>query len=697
MSNLKLVTPIEYLKGVGPQRGDLLRRELGIIRIEDLLYHFPFRYVDRSRFHKVSQVMPDLPHVQLIVRLSEFRMIGQGRSKRLLANMYDDTGSIELVWFQSASWVAKQLTGGRVYVVWGRPSVYNQRITLTHPEIEPYHKQERRSAFQPVYRSTEKLKRGGLDSKGIHRLVGTALSCIIGVPETLPEYVLHRHDLSTRQEAIRQIHFPDTRSLLRNAIRRFKFEELYLMQLGVLFGKQISQKQTKGPLFKRVGVIFKDFYENRLPFDLTSAQKRVLKEIRKDTKGGKQMNRLLQGDVGSGKTIVALLTMLLAVDNGYQACLMAPTEILAQQHFQGVSEYLRNTGVRVVLLTGSSKSKDRKIIHTGLETGEISIIIGTHALLEDGVKFKNLGLAVIDEQHRFGVEQRSKLWRKNFIPPHVLVMTATPIPRTLAMTLYGDLDVSHINELPKGRKPIKTMHFFESARLRVIGLMRREIAKGRQIYVVYPLIEESEKTDLLYLHAGVDSLLREFPRPEFHIGMVHGRLSAQEKEMEMDRFVQGKSQILVATTVIEVGVNVPNATVMVIENSERFGLSQLHQLRGRVGRGGEQSYCVLMSKERLSEEGRTRLETMVRTTDGFEIAEVDLQLRGPGTLAGTRQSGTIEFKIADLTTDHEILASARKDVIQTFQEDPELCLPKNALLREFLKASGKNLGWEKIS
>lgn len=675
-----------------------MNTELGIVTIEDLLTQYPFRYIDRTRFHKIGKINPNLPYVQVIGRLSSLQWKGQGKGKRLVGSFNDDTGSMELIWFQGATWLYKQLEPGKVYVAWGRPSLFNQQISINHPEMDLFEGNKGRGIFfQPVYRSTEKLKRVALDSKGIQKLVRTALSYGMIIPDYLPDYLRERYNLMSRQTAIQQVHFPETQILLDKSVHRLKFEELFLMQLEVLNSKILRQKKVPGPIFKRVGASFHEFYHNRLPFSLTSAQQRVLKEIRRDTLGGVQMNRLLQGDVGSGKTIVALMSMLIAIDDGYQACLMAPTEILAQQHFQGIFDYLEGSGVTVTLLTGTSKAKDRKVIHNGLRSGNIDILIGTHALLEDSVKFDNLGLAIIDEQHRFGVEQRSKLWKKNDTPPHMLVMTATPIPRTLAMSLYGDLDVSIIDELPQGRKPIKTLHFFESARLRVFGLMREEMAKGRQIYLVYPLIEESEKTDLLYLQAGVDSLIREFPRPDYQIGMVHGRLTAQEKESEMERFVAGKTQILVATTVIEVGVNVPNATVMIIENAERFGLSQLHQLRGRVGRGGAQSYCILMSKDKLSQDGKARLETMVQTTDGFKIAEVDLQLRGPGNLAGTRQSGLIEFKLADLAVDQELLSIVRDEVVQIFKADPRLSLGKNSMLRTYLHSSGHDIGWEKIS
>ena len=654
--------------------------------------------MDRTKFHKVNQINPDGQFVQILGRLQDLHWTGKGRGKRLVGMLGDDTGRVELIWFQGASWLFKYLELGKLYIVWGKPSLFNGQITMSHPEMDAYQKNQTFSlSYHPVYHSTEKLKRLGLDTRGLQKLIQQVLNSYLPIHECLPAYIIEKYRLMPRQNALREIHFPKNKAALNRATHRLKFEELFFMQLKILRSKQRSQTKVPGPIFKDVGSAFNDFYRDRLPFALTEAQKRVIKEIRVDTLRGNQMNRLLQGDVGSGKTIVALMSMLLAIDNGYQACLMAPTEILAQQHFQGISDYLKGSGIVVTLLTGTSKTKDRKLIHTGLIQGSIQILIGTHALLEDVVVFKNLGIAIIDEQHRFGVEQRAKLWKKNSTPPHMLVMTATPIPRTLAMTLYGDLDVSVIDELPKGRKPIQTMHFYESQRLRVFGLMREEIATGRQVYIVYPLIEESEKLDLLNLYAGLDSLLREFPRPTYHIGIVHGKLSAQEKEAEMARFIAGKTQILVATTVIEVGVNVPNATVMVIENAERFGLSQLHQLRGRVGRGGNQSYCILMSKDQLSQEGKVRLGTMVQTSDGFKIAEVDLQLRGPGNLAGTEQSGLIEFKLADLACDQDLLAQVRKDVLEIFRRDPQLNHPAHQVLLEYLAQSRHNEGWEQIS
>ncbi len=566
---------------------------------------------------------------------------------------------MELVWFQSNPWLQKSLKVGSAYIIYGKPSEFNGQLSITHPEMDLYNPQVKQignMSLQPVYSSTEKLKKFNLDTKGIQRLQQTALETVFrSIDESLPQDVLAKHGLISRQQAFASIHFPSDQKELNQAIKRIKFEELFFIQLKLLNNKQLNTQKFRGQRFNKVGEKFNTFFNERLPFPLTGAQKRVVKEIRIDTNTGAQMNRLVQGDVGSGKTVVALMSMLLAVDNGFQACMMAPTEILATQHYHGLKQLVGDDIVNIKLLTGSTSTKERRLIHQALEDGSLDILIGTHALIEDKVQFKNLGFVVIDEQHRFGVEQRAKLWRKNVIPPHMLVMTATPIPRTLAMTMYGDLDISVIDELPAGRKPIKTVHFFESSRLRMFGFMREEIAKGRQVYVVYPLIKESEKLDLIYLEAGLENLQREFPLPQYKISIVHGKMPVKDKDFEMQRFVKHETQIMVATTVIEVGVNVPNASVMVIENSERFGLSQLHQLRGRVGRGAEQSFCILMSGNKLSKEGRLRLDTMVRTNDGFEIAEVDLQLRGPGDISGTQQSGVLDLKMANLATDQALL------------------------------------------
>ena len=701
MADLSLITPIEYLKGVGPQKADVLKKELQIFTIGDLLQYYPFRYIDRTQFHKIRQLHTDLIGAQVLGRLIQLNEVGERKSKRLVGIFKDETGSMELVWFQSITWLKKSLKVGAPYIIYGKPSEFNGHISITHPEIEPYNSQERKignMTMQPVYSSTEKLKKFNLDTKGIQRLQQTALETVYRqLAETLPSYILEKHNLIDFQKAMLSIHFPQNVNDLNAAIRRMKFEELFLIQLRLLRNKQLNTQRFKGHKFDKVGEKFNTFFNTRLPFPLTNAQKRVIKEIRIDTNTGAQMNRLVQGDVGSGKTVVALMSMLLAIDNGYQACMMAPTEILATQHYHGIKELLGEDICNIKLLTGSTSTKERRIIHQELEEGTLDILIGTHALIEDKVKFKNIGFVVIDEQHRFGVEQRAKLWRKNIIPPHMLVMTATPIPRTLAMTLYGDLDISIIDELPAGRKPIKTVHFFENQRLRSFGLMREEIAKGRQVYIVYPLIKESEKMDLLNLETGLEGLQREFPLPQYKISIVHGKMPVKDKDFEMQRFIKGETQIMVATTVIEVGVNVPNASVMIIENAERFGLSQLHQLRGRVGRGAEQSFCILMSTNKLSKEGRTRLETMVRTNDGFEIAEVDLELRGPGDISGTQQSGVLEMKIADLAKDQKILAEARNSVIEIFKEDPQLTNIKNQLLVSYLNQRNTGISWDKIS
>ena len=701
MAELSLITPIEYLKGVGPQKGDVLKKEVQIFTIGDLLQYYPFRYIDRTQFHKISQIKPDMIGAQILGRLVSLQEIGEKRGRRLVAQFRDDSAQMELVWFQSLTWVKKTLKVGAAYIIYGKPTEFNGSLSMTHPEMDLYQSQEKKignQTMQPVYSSSEKLKKFNLDSKGILRLQQTALETVFrSIQETLPAYLLEKHQLMPYPNAILSIHFPENEELMHAAINRLKFEELFFIQLKLLRNKQLNTKKYQGHRFEKVGDKFNEFFNHKLPFELTNAQKRVVKEIRTDTNSGAQMNRLVQGDVGSGKTVVALMSMLLAIDNGFQACMMAPTEILATQHYQGIKELLGEDFCQIKLLTGSTSAKARRIIHQELEEGTLNILIGTHALIEDKVKFKNIGFVVIDEQHRFGVEQRAKLWRKNTIPPHMLVMTATPIPRTLAMTMYGDLDISIIDELPAGRKPIKTVHFFESQRLRVFGFIREEISKGRQVYVVYPLIKESEKMDLLYLEAGLESLLKEFPMPEYQISIVHGKMRVKEKDFEMQRFLKGQTQIMVATTVIEVGVNVPNASVMIIENSERFGLSQLHQLRGRVGRGAEQSFCILMSGNKLSREGRTRLETMVRSTDGFEIAEVDLQLRGPGDLSGTQQSGILDMKLADLAKDQLILTKARETVIQIFQEDPELSHQQNRLLLQYFNKGAPAILWDKIS
>ncbi|WP_353183757.1 ATP-dependent DNA helicase RecG [Parapedobacter lycopersici] len=701
MTPFSTITPIEYLKGVGPSRAEVLKSELSIYTFGDLLRHYPFRYIDRTQFHKISQLRPEMAAAQVIGRLVQLEERGERRGKRLVGQFMDDTGIMELVWFQHIGWLRKTLTVGAPYVIYGKPAIFNNQLSMTHPEMESYlpgAKNTGNMSLQPVYNSTEKLKKLSLDSKGIQKLQVALLEAIAAqFRETLPEYLLRRHGLMPLPQALEAIHFPANQQVLHRAVHRLKFDELFFIQLKLLKNKLLNTQRFKGHRFDSVGEKFNRFYYERLPFDLTNAQKRVVREIRRDTASGAQMNRLVQGDVGSGKTVVALMSMLLATDNGLQACLMAPTEILAQQHYHSIKKLLGEGIASVQLLTGSTARKDRRIIHTQLEDGSLSLLVGTHALIEDAVKFKNLGLVVIDEQHRFGVEQRAKLWRKNDIPPHMLVMTATPIPRTLAMTLYGDLDSSVIDELPAGRKPIKTTHLYEHSRLRMFGLLKEEIAKGSQVYIVYPLIKESEKMDLLYLEAGLETLQQEFPLPRYRISIVHGKMPVKDKEFEMQRFIRGETQIMVATTVIEVGVDVPNASVMVIENAERFGLSQLHQLRGRVGRGAAQSYCVLMSGNKLTKESKLRLETMVRTNDGFEIAEVDLQLRGPGDLAGTQQSGVLDLKLADLTTDQALLTEVRNSVIEVFHNDPQLDSGEHMLLRDYLFRKEAGIQWEKIS
>lgn len=696
-----LDTTIEFLKGVGPKRAEILQKELGIFTYGQLLTYYPFRYIDRTRFYKVSELQPELPHVQILGRITGKETIGEKHKKRIVARLTDETGTIELVWFQSLKWVDENVVRGKVYIAFGKPAVFNGSFSISHPEMETYPRPVTvtgNMTLQPVYNSTEKLKKFSLDSKGIQKLQALLIEyCLPDVRETMPAYILDKYKLVGRREAMLNIHFPKDALSLQRAERRLKFEELFFIQLQLLSSKQFREMKFKGHLFSTVGERVNHFYREILPFALTDAQKRVIKEIRIDTQRGVQMNRLVQGDVGSGKTVVALMSMLLANDNGYQACIMAPTEILARQHYHSIASLLDGKLVKVDILTGNSTKKQRTLLHQQLEAGEIDILVGTHALIEDKVKFKNLGLVVIDEQHRFGVEQRAKLWRKNDIPPHILVMTATPIPRTLAMTVYGDLDVSMIDELPVGRKPIETRHLFEGQRLRMFGFMKTEIAKGRQVYVVYPLIKESEKLDLLHLEAGIEQMRYQFPLPDYQISIVHGKMPNADKQFEMQRFVEGKTQIMVATTVIEVGVNVPNASVMIIENAERFGLSQLHQLRGRVGRGAEQSYCILMSGQKLSKEGRKRLETMVMTNNGFEISEIDLELRGPGDLAGTQQSGVLDLKLANLVKDQQILQEARNTVIEIFHEDPLLTLPENALLKRFTDKRSRGIALDKIS
>jgi len=689
MSTL-LQSNIEYLKGVGPPRGDLLRKELDVHTFGELLKYYPFRYVDRSVIHKIKEITPQTQYIQLKGQIVEFKQLGDKKQKRLIATFRDGSGEIELIWFQSVDFILKSLKVKTDYIVFGKPHIFNGYYNIPHPDIELFTDEIKASGkgLQPVYSSSEKAKKKNLDSKGISRLMQTLFGQLKekDLPEFMPKDILEKYRLIPRYEAMVNIHFPKNEKLLHEATRRLKFEELFLIQLQMLKVKSNRGKISKGFLFEKIDNKFDLFYKKHLKFELTGAQKRVLKEIRKDTLSGRQMNRLLQGDVGSGKTVVSLLTMLMAIDNGFQACMMAPTEILANQHYESIMEALRGTNVEVALLTGNVKGKSRRFILENLAEGKIDILIGTHALIEDGVVFKNLGLVVIDEQHRFGVEQRARMWGKNELPPHILVMTATPIPRTLAMTIYGDLDVSVIDELPPGRKPIRTLHRTDADRLRVFGFMKEEIQKGRQIYIVYPLIEESEKLDLKHLQDGYESISRAFPMPNYH-----------DKDFEMQRFVKGDTNIMVATTVIEVGVNVPNASVMIIENAERFGLAQLHQLRGRVGRGAEQSFCILMTGSKLSNESKQRISVMCQTNDGFIIAEEDLKLRGPGDIEGTRQSGTINLRLADLVTDSTILEAARTTAYELIESDPSLTKPEHNGLLKYMEHVSKENIWGKIS
>ncbi|WP_396209665.1 ATP-dependent DNA helicase RecG [Flavobacterium sp.] len=697
-----LETPIEYLKGVGPQRGDLLRKELSIYKYIDLLNLFPNRYIDRTRYYKINELQNSNSEVQIIGKIVHIKTIEQGKGKsRLVATFIDDTGQMELVWFQGQKWIRDSIKINIPYVIFGKVTQFGPIFNMAHPEMEflEEHKASLRSAMQPVYPSTEKLANKGISNKVINKMMQQLFVETQALfSENLPDYLLDELKLLPKNAALFNIHFPKSQDLLAKAQFRLKFEELFFIQLQLITKNLIRKHKIKGVPFEKVGVNFTNFYNNHLPFELTTAQKRVLKEIRNDLGSNAQMNRLLQGDVGSGKTIVALMCMLLAKDNGFQSCLMAPTEILANQHFNGISELALQLNLNIKLLTGSTKTAERKEIHEALEKGTLDLLIGTHALLEDKVQFQKLGLAIIDEQHRFGVEQRSKLWQKAQIPPHVLVMTATPIPRTLAMSLYGDLDISVIDELPPGRKPIQTVHRYDANRLNVWKFLKEEIAKGRQIYIVYPLIQESEKMDYKDLMDGYESISRDFPLPHYSISIVHGKMKPADKEEEMRRFAAGKTNIMVATTVIEVGVNIPNASVMVIESAERFGLSQLHQLRGRVGRGAKQSYCILMTSHKLSNDSKIRMETMVRTNDGFEISEVDLKLRGPGDIMGKQQSGVLNLQIADLVKDKDILQLARHHAIKLLKEDAPMEHPKHAKLREaFIEMSKKKTIWNYIS
>jgi ATP-dependent DNA helicase RecG len=701
MQNL-LLTPIEYLKGVGPNRGELLRKELGIYKYQDLVNFFPNRYIDRTRYYKINELQNNIAEVQIIGKIINIKTVEFGRNqKRLVATFVDDTGQMELVWFQGHKWIRESLKLNEMCVIFGKCTSFGNAFNMAHPEIElmSEHEKSLRSAMQPVYPSTETLTNRGISNRVINKLMQQLfLETQALFTETLPDYLINELKLIPKKAALFNIHFPKSTEVLAKAKFRLIFEELFFIQLQLITKNLIRKHKIKGHPFDKVGEYFNNFYLNHLPFQLTNAQKRVIKEIRTDMGSNAQMNRLLQGDVGSGKTIVAFMSMLLALDNGFQACLMAPTEILANQHFVGLSELAQTLNINIRILTGSTKIAQRRIIHEELENGTLHILIGTHALLEDKVKFKNLGLAVIDEQHRFGVEQRSKLWKKNVIPPHVLVMTATPIPRTLAMSLYGDLDISVIDELPPGRKPIQTVHRFDSNRLKVWKFLRDEIALGRQIYIVYPLIQESEKMDFKDLMDGYESISRDFPLPQYSISILHGKMKPADKDAEMKRFSEGKTNIMVATTVIEVGVNVPNASVMIIESAERFGLSQLHQLRGRVGRGAEQSYCILMTSHKLSSDSKTRMETMVQTNDGFEIAEVDLKLRGPGDLMGTQQSGVLNLQIADLVRDRDTLALARNYALKLLKEDAGMQKQEHSALRAvFIEMTKKKNIWNYIS
>jgi len=696
-----LQTPIEYLKGVGPNRANLLKQELNLHTFQDLLHLFPHRYIDRSTFYKIKDLPLNASEVQIKGQIIKVDLIRQKRGKRMVATFTDGDNQMELVWFRGYQWIIEGLKLNVDYVIFGRLNWYGNRPNMPHPEMEMLESFDKgfSKALQSVYPSTEKLLAKGISQRVIIKMMGELLSSIqIPFAETLPEYIRNPYQLIDKNTALMNIHFPKDQNTLTAALNRLKYEELFFIQLQLLMKNLQRKQKIKGFIFKKVGDHFNTFFNKNLPFELTEAQKRVIREIRKDIGNGQQMNRLLQGDVGSGKTVVALMVMLIAADNGFQSCLMAPTEILAKQHFASLKSMMGDSTIHIGLLTGSSKKAERAQLAEQLESGDLNILIGTHAVIEDKVKFKNLGLAVVDEQHRFGVAQRAKLWRKNSIPPHVLVMTATPIPRTLAMSVYGDLDISVIDELPPGRKKVKTIHRYDSNRLKVFKFIADEIQKGRQVYIVYPLIKESEKMDYKDLMDGYESVSRAFPPPRYQISIVHGQMPAKDKDYEMERFLKKQTQIMVATTVIEVGVNVPNASVMLIESAERFGLSQLHQLRGRVGRGNDQSYCILMSSHKLSSEANTRLETMTATNDGFKIAEVDLKLRGPGDLMGTQQSGVLQLKIADIIKDNQWLKTARSDAQMVLRKDPQLVNKENTMLRQTLAKmkAYKNI-WNYIS
>ena len=706
---MNLSNPITYIKGISVHRASLLYAELGIKSCNDLLHFFPFRYIDKTQFYAIKELQPNSSEVQIIGKITRIKSIAQTRGSRLVATFQDTSGAIELVWFKGQKWIKDSIKINEPYVVYGKLNHYNGNFSIPHPELELVsdYKKKLQTKMQPVYPSTEKLTNSGVSNKLVRGYIQDLLQQVFdGVQESLSPEIIDDFQLISKRDALLNVHFPKNQEQLAKAEFRLKFEELFFIQLQLARKKLINKAKIKGPVFENVGAVFNQFYKEKLPFNLTNAQKRVLKEIRKDVASRAHMNRLLQGDVGSGKTIVALLAMLLAIDNGYQATIMAPTEILAKQHYIAVSELLEGMNINVDILTGSVKIKKRREIHANLESGQLHILVGTHALLEDKVKFHNLGIAVIDEQHRFGVAQRSKIWAKGaqnleglaVVPPHILVMTATPIPRTLAMSVYGDLDISVIDELPPGRKEVKTVHRYDSNRLSVFKFLRDEIEKGRQIYLVYPLIQESAAMDYKDLMDGYEGVSREFPSPKYQISIVHGQMKPADKEFEMQRFVKGETQIMVATTVIEVGVNVPNASVIVIESAERFGLSQLHQLRGRVGRGADQSYCILITSFKLSAEAKTRLKTMVETTDGFKIAEVDLKLRGPGNIMGTQQSGVLNLKIADVVKDGATLVKARNAAIGLLQEDSNLSKPENKGILTTFTAIYKSTGiWANIS
>lgn len=694
-----LKTKISYLKGVGPKRAELLQQECGIYNFGQMLVYFPFRYVDRSKYYKINELQNVNAEVQLKGKFTRFENVGSGKGQRLIGYLQDETGVVEIVWFRGGRWILDKIKVNKEYMIFGKPTSFNRKINITHPEVEllSVYKNSGAKGIQPVYKVTETLKKKFLNTKAIAKITLNLINEVKDfIPETLPTDIVSKLNLLSRKEALVNIHHPQSHEVLSKAIYRLKFEEIFFFQMN-LIKKKVFRQKNYGAQFPIVGDIFNTFYNEKLPFELTNAQKKVIKEIRRDLGKGTQMNRLLQGDVGSGKTLVALMSMLIAVDNQCQAALMAPTEILAIQHYKSISKMVDGLPIRVELLTGSTKTAKRREIDEGLRDGYVHILVGTHALIEDSVQFQNLALVIIDEQHRFGVAQRAKMWEKNSVAPHILVMTATPIPRSLAMTLYGDMDYSVIDELPPGRKPVKTYHLFDSSRLKVFSFMRKQIEKGQQIYIVYPLIEESKNLDLKDLMDGYDSITRDFPKPKYQISIVHGRMSAEAKEYEMQRFVKGETNIMVATTVIEVGVDVPNASVMVIENAERFGLSQLHQLRGRVGRGAEQSHCILMTKDKLSADARKRIATMVDSSDGFVIAKVDMEIRGPGDLDGTQQSGIAELKIANLLTDGNIVSLARKCALELLEDDPELEKPEHIRILDKLKDINSNkLNWGNI-